>query len=81
MMTYQEVLFALNEIRITYDIEITKWYRIRRRALKRGHTDLANKILEEIRRAEQDVTNTNFWAFKWQYKFLFQMDKPVDEYR
>lgn len=63
---------ALAEIQEAYDREIKMWYRIRRKALKRGLIDLAEKILEEIRTSQWDVNDLRFTNWKYK-KYLFQI--------
>lgn len=63
---------ALVEIKEAYEREIQMWYRIRRKALKRGLTDLAAEILEEIRTSQWDVNDLRFTNWKYK-KYLFQI--------
>ncbi len=63
---------ALVEIKEAYEREIQMWYRIHRKALKRGLTDLADKILEEIRTSQWDVSDLRFANWKYE-KYLFQI--------
>lgn len=63
---------ALVEIKEAYEREIQMWYRIRRKALKRGLTDLAAEILEEIRTSQWDVMDLRFTNWKYK-KYLFQI--------
>lgn len=80
MLTYKAVQEALDEIRFAYEREVMKWYRIRRQALKRGHTELAAAILNEIERTKHDTTYMDFRDFDYSYKYLFQMDRPAWSY-
>ncbi len=75
MTTYKTVRDAIQEIRDAYEREITKWYRIRRRAVERGLIDLALRIYEDIRRAQRDLSYYDFRDWEY-YVFLFQMDNP-----
>lgn len=63
---------ALFEIKEAYEREIQMWYQIRRKALKRGLTDLAAEILEEIRTSQWDVMDLRFTNWKYK-KYLFQI--------
>lgn len=80
MKTYIAIQNAFDEIRSAYEAEITKWYRIRRQALKHGHTELARKILEEIESTKHDLACMDFTDWEYKYKYLFQMDKPAHHY-
>lgn len=75
MSKYKTVSDALCEIREAYERETTTWYRIRRRALEHGLTELANRIYEDIRLAQAEISNYDFR--NWDYhEFLFQLDNP-----
>ena len=80
LSTYIAIQNALDEIRTAYEAEVTKWYRIRRQAMKRGHYELAREILEEIERTKHDMACTDFRDFDYKYKYLFQMDRPAYDY-
>ena len=70
MNAFKTIDNALEEIREAYHREIMKWYRIRRRALARGLTELAKEILEDIESANSELRS---WDFRnWDcHKFLF----------
>ena len=80
LCTYITIQNALDEIRNAYEAEITKWYRIRRRAIDHGHTELARKILEEIESTKHDLAYMDFRDWEYKYKYLFQMDRPAYDY-
>lgn len=80
MSTHIAIRDALNEIRYAYERETMKWYRIRRQALRRGYTKLAEEILAEIDRADRDIRYTDFRDWDYGYKYLFQTDRPAGTY-
>ena len=70
MNAYKSISDAMAEIRNMYDREIQKWYRIRRRALERGLTNLAQAIYDDIQLAECEIRNMDYRNWDC-HKFLF----------
>ena len=70
MTAYKAIYDALEEVRAEYHREIMKWYRIRRRALARGLTNLAQAIYEDIQDAENELHNLDFRNWNC-HEFLF----------
>ncbi len=70
MNSYKAISDALAEIRAEYDREIMKWYRIRRRALKRGLTNLAQAIYDDIQSAECEIRTMDYRNWDC-HEFLF----------
>lgn len=81
LSNYANIRDAIREIEESFDKEITKWYRIRRQAIRRGHFDLAQEILEEIEKAKNQVHTFDLWSWPFGYQFLFQLDRPASYYR
>lgn len=80
MSNYNDILDALQEINDAFEREITRWYRIRRQAIRRGHADLAQRILEEIHTARSQKSNLDLFSWPFGYQFLFQLDRPARDY-
>ena len=68
----RDLIDHLVELCDIFDREITKWCRIRRRALDRGCIDLAGKIYTEIEEARHDVMRDEFFN-QYRYKYLFKI--------
>lgn len=79
MNTYLAVMEALLALREAHDREITRWFRIRRKAIEHGCTEIPRQILDEIYKAQRDSSCDDFRNFTYQYKFLFQLDNPWRE--
>ena len=61
---------ARAELRKIYDKEITKWCRIRLKAVDRGFFELASEIYEDVQRARRDMDYDEYF-FQYRYKYLF----------
>ena len=70
MNAYKAINDALEEIRAEYHREIMKWYRIRRRALAHGLTNLAKAIYEDIQAAENELHTMDYRDWDC-HEFLF----------
>ena len=81
MSNYKDIRDAIQEIEDAFNREITRWYRIRRQAIRRGYHDLANRILEEIHVANSQINALHLFDWPYGYKFLFQLDRPASHYR
>ena len=55
-----------------FEKEISKWCRIRMRALDRGYVDLAQKIFTDIENARRDMSYDEYFN-QYRYKFLFKI--------
>lgn len=80
MSNYKHIRDAIREIEEAFDREITRWYRIRRQAIRRGYNDLANRIIEEIHFAKSQRTAMHLFDWPYGYKYLFQLDRPAHHY-
>lgn len=80
MSNYTDIRDAIQEIYDAFNREICRWYRIRRQALRRGHADLAHRILEEIHTAESQKNNLDLRNWPYGYNYLFRLDRPAVRY-